>query len=133
MLENNETCLPRKHPLENFEPILRPNRPAPNPPSLPAPSPTTASTVDVSTSSENEISTANMGSSTTSIPPSPFAPPPPSVKRALVLYDFLPEKPEDLALRAGDTVEVLESNGDWWRGRCNGSQGLFPSNYVQIQ
>jgi len=37
-----------------------------------------------------------------------------------------------LSFRAGDAFEVLtETNPDWWTGRHNGKQGLFPSNYVE--
>ncbi|KAJ7454815.1 hypothetical protein FB451DRAFT_1342415 [Mycena latifolia] len=38
----------------------------------------------------------------------------------------------DLSFRAGDTIEIVaETNLDWWTGRHNGRQGLFPSNYVE--
>jgi hypothetical protein len=37
-----------------------------------------------------------------------------------------------LSFRAGDIIEVVaETNADWWTGRFNGRQGLFPSNYVE--
>ncbi|KAJ7220025.1 SH3 domain-containing protein [Mycena pura] len=37
-----------------------------------------------------------------------------------------------LSFRAGDIIEIIaETNADWWSGRCNGRQGLFPSNYVE--
>jgi len=37
-----------------------------------------------------------------------------------------------LSFRAGDVFEVLtETNPDWWTGRHNGKQGLFPSNYIE--
>lgn len=26
---------------------------------------------------------------------------------------------------------IVETNADWWTGRCYGSEGLFPSNYVE--
>ena len=33
---------------------------------------------------------------------------------------------------AGDIIEIIdETNADWWRGRFNGKEGLFPSNYVE--
>lgn len=38
----------------------------------------------------------------------------------------------DLSFRAGDIIELVEeTNSDWWVGRVNGRQGLFPSNYVE--
>ena len=43
-----------------------------------------------------------------------------------------PKEPNDLSFRAGDIVEIVaETNADWWTGRVNGNQGLFPSNYVE--
>ncbi|CDH54194.1 peroxisomal docking factor component pex13 [Lichtheimia corymbifera JMRC:FSU:9682] len=60
---------------------------------------------------------------------------------AIVLYDFVPEDPMEISLRRGDTVEVLSkvdpATGEpssWWHGRLsNGTTGLFPANYVQLQ
>lgn len=38
----------------------------------------------------------------------------------------------DLSFRAGDIIEIVaETNEDWWTGRINGRQGLFPSSYVE--
>ena len=43
-----------------------------------------------------------------------------------------PKEPNDLSFRVGDIIEVVaETNADWWTGRLNGKQGLFPSNYVE--
>jgi LAS seventeen-binding protein 1/2 len=43
-----------------------------------------------------------------------------------------PKEPNDLSFRAGDIIEIVaETNADWWTGRLNGNQGLFPSNYVE--
>jgi LAS seventeen-binding protein 1/2 len=42
------------------------------------------------------------------------------------------KEPNDLSFRAGDIIEIVaETNADWWTGRTNGNQGLFPSNYVE--
>ncbi|KAF7330344.1 SH3-domain-containing protein [Mycena venus] len=38
----------------------------------------------------------------------------------------------DLTFRAGDTIEIVEeTNSDWWTGRLNGREGVFPANYVE--
>ncbi|KAF5386032.1 hypothetical protein D9615_002499 [Tricholomella constricta] len=38
----------------------------------------------------------------------------------------------DLSFHAGDTIDIVdEANADWWMGRHNGKEGLFPSNYVE--
>ncbi|KIM84779.1 hypothetical protein PILCRDRAFT_817576, partial [Piloderma croceum F 1598] len=62
-------------------------------------------------------------------------PPPPrrAVQvRALWNWNEHGENPNDLSFRAGDVIEMItETNADWWTGRRNGKQGLFPSNYVE--
>ncbi|CAB3409363.1 unnamed protein product [Caenorhabditis bovis] len=49
----------------------------------------------------------------------------------VALFDFEAAEPTDLALRVGDKVHVIEKNDDWWKGRCNGKEGIFPATYVQ--
>ncbi|KAJ7178865.1 hypothetical protein C8R43DRAFT_974515, partial [Mycena crocata] len=60
---------------------------------------------------------------------------PPSPVRAKALWGYNEEGQQnsnDLSFRAGDTIEIVaETNADWWTGRYNGRQGLFPSNYVE--
>lgn len=35
-------------------------------------------------------------------------------------------------MHAGDIIEVIvETNAEWWSGRTNGKDGLFPTNYVE--
>ncbi|KAH9974840.1 hypothetical protein BJV74DRAFT_863315 [Russula compacta] len=61
-------------------------------------------------------------------------PPQPSLQRAKALWTYNENgaEPNDLSFRAGDIIEVVaETNTDWWTGRVNGKQGLFPSNYVE--
>lgn len=37
----------------------------------------------------------------------------------------------EISLEAGDVIEVIEKRVDgWWRGRCQGKEGLFPSHFV---
>ncbi|KAF9000640.1 hypothetical protein BDQ17DRAFT_1281814 [Cyathus striatus] len=39
---------------------------------------------------------------------------------------------DDLSFQAGNVIEVLSTmNPDWWTGRYNGREGIFPSNYVE--
>jgi len=59
---------------------------------------------------------------------------PPSMQKAKALwaYNDIGSEPNDLSFRAGDIIEIAaETNEDWWTGRFNGKQGLFPSNYVE--
>lgn len=79
------------------------------------------------------------------VPPKPFgapgrAPPPPpprpsSLPTAIALYDFGGQQPTDLSFNAGDTVSILGNTADegWLKGKCNGREGTFPANYVQMQ
>jgi len=61
----------------------------------------------------------------------------PQKQYGVALYDFVGENPDELTFKAGDTLEILstdESDGGegWWVGRlASGTQGLFPSDYIQ--
>ena len=47
--------------------------------------------------------------------------------------DFEIDQDDELPFNAGDKVEVLKTeDGGWWYGRCNGREGLFPVDYVNI-
>ncbi|KAG9063188.1 hypothetical protein KI688_004789 [Linnemannia hyalina] len=70
-------------------------------------------------------------------------PPPPIPKRigvsggakmAVALYNYDAQQAGDLSFRKDDHIEIIEksnSANDWWTGRLNGKQGVFPGNYVQ--
>ncbi|VDK51295.1 unnamed protein product [Anisakis simplex] len=54
------------------------------------------------------------------------------IEKAVVLYDYDAEKPDELTLRENSVVYVLRKNEDgWYEGVLNGCTGLFPGNYVQ--
>ncbi|KAL7335390.1 Peroxisomal membrane protein PAS20 [Mucor circinelloides] len=65
--------------------------------------------------------------------------PPPELAR--VMHDFVAENPVELTIRRGEMIHVLSkvdpaTGGpcDWWQGRtANGTIGIFPANYVQIE
>ena len=52
------------------------------------------------------------------------------------LYDYFPQKDDELRLVQGRDVEILSKdkrdcgNKNWWMGRSNGQFGIFPSSYV---
>ena len=49
----------------------------------------------------------------------------------IVEFDFIASSPSELSLEAGDIIELIGKRDDgWWRGRCQGKEGLFPSNFV---
>ncbi|KAJ7678550.1 SH3 domain-containing protein [Mycena rosella] len=70
--------------------------------------------------------------------PTPAAPrrgmsasaPAPAVVQARALWPYNEDgrDADDLSFSAGDIIEVVkEENADWWMGRVNGKQALFPS------
>ncbi|KAL5518526.1 HOB1 [Sanghuangporus vaninii] len=70
-------------------------------------------------------------------PPPPLKPKPraePPMQYVVALYDFTAQADGDLEFKTGDRIEVVkrtESTEDWWTGRLNGREGVFPGNYVQ--
>lgn len=51
-----------------------------------------------------------------------------------VLFDFLDPSEDEISLREGEVITVLErDDGGWWRGeKLSGEAGLFPFNYIEI-
>uniref|UniRef100_A0A8C9DQG9 SH3 and cysteine rich domain n=1 Tax=Prolemur simus TaxID=1328070 RepID=A0A8C9DQG9_PROSS len=50
----------------------------------------------------------------------------------VALYKFVPQENEDLEMRPGDIITLLEdSNEDWWKGKIEDRIGFFPANFVQ--
>lgn len=50
-------------------------------------------------------------------------------------YEFVGTEANDLSLKPGMKIEVLEKlNADWWRGQAvdSGTVGIFPSNYIEV-
>lgn len=49
------------------------------------------------------------------------------------LFDFDGKMDDELTLKSGDLVVVLEkSHADWWKGTCKGKVGNFPRTYVNV-
>lgn len=60
------------------------------------------------------------------------APPVPQSEFVEALYNFQAQQDGDLELHVGDKIEVLEKpSAEWFKGKCNGRVGMFPSNYVK--
>ncbi|KAI9221009.1 Peroxin 13, N-terminal region-domain-containing protein [Blastocladiella britannica] len=65
---------------------------------------------------------------------------PANIELVRALHDYVATTPEELSLKRGDVVAVLEKPVDpsgavspWWRGKLEkGPIGFFPSNYVEI-
>lgn len=57
------------------------------------------------------------------------------VARAIALYDFQAVESGDLSFSKGDVITVMqksESSDDWWTGKVNGQEGIFPANFVEV-
>ncbi|CAH0730867.1 unnamed protein product, partial [Brenthis ino] len=48
----------------------------------------------------------------------------------IAAYPYNSSEPGDLVFEAGERIEVLRRDGDWWTGRIGIRTGIFPSNYV---
>ncbi|KAJ8383200.1 hypothetical protein SKAU_G00039780 [Synaphobranchus kaupii] len=101
---------------------------------------TIAPLVDISSSSEPQVmppkTSAPLVDTSSSSEPEKPAPKQPrresSGLQVQVLHDFTPEGPNELGLRAGDMVSMVERvDSDWFRGTCRGSSGIFPVNHVK--
>ncbi|NWU42917.1 SH319 protein, partial [Hylia prasina] len=48
------------------------------------------------------------------------------------LHDFTAETKDDLSFKKGDYIQILEQvDLEWYRGRLNGKEGIFPAVFVQ--
>ncbi|XP_060784799.1 nostrin [Neoarius graeffei] len=55
-----------------------------------------------------------------------------SVGKCKALYDFSSEKKDELNMKEGDLLNILQKdNSGWWYGELNGKRGHFPYNYVE--
>lgn len=53
--------------------------------------------------------------------------------KMVALYSFNKRKENELSLKKGDVVTVLEQNrSGWWKGQINGEIGRFPSNFCRV-
>lgn len=55
--------------------------------------------------------------------------------KVVALYTFKGEQVGDLPFRKGDVITIIKksnSQNDWWTGRVNGQEGIFPANYVEL-
>ena len=53
---------------------------------------------------------------------------------AKVIFGHDAESDDELSLKEGELVEVLDQEDDgWWKGLLNGKVGLFPTNFVKLE
>lgn len=52
---------------------------------------------------------------------------------AKVTFDYDAENDDELTLKEGDIVKVLNQEEEgWWKGELNGKIGVFPANFVEL-
>ncbi|NXC92702.1 STAC protein, partial [Certhia brachydactyla] len=98
-----------------------------------------AGTLDISRKRSNSVftysenGTEHFGEEPKSIhSPGPFYKSTLQMNTYVALYKFVPQENEDLEMRPGDMITLLEdSNEDWWKGRIDDRTGYFPANFVQ--
>jgi hypothetical protein len=51
----------------------------------------------------------------------------------VALYDYDKFNPNDMPLKSGDVIELLNTASiDWWKGSTPTAKGYFPAQYVQV-
>ncbi|KAK6820880.1 myosin I myo5 [Apiospora arundinis] len=97
----------------------------------PVPTPAAAATTTLPSHTRNQNST----SSTARMPPPPpppAAPPAKAKMQAKVLYDFAGQKENELTIKAGDIIEVVQKeNNGWWLAKNASGQAWVPAAYVE--
>ena len=53
-----------------------------------------------------------------------------SKKVYVAKHDFTATREDEVSLRAGDIVDVVDNSGDWWSGSVSGTSGVFPACFV---
>ncbi|ORY57166.1 myosin-5 [Pseudomassariella vexata] len=97
----------------------------------PRPVPTPAT---VTSSIPSHTRNQNSASSTSRMPPPPppAAPPAKAKMQAKVLYDFAGQKENELTVKAGDIIEVVQKeNNGWWLAKNGKGQAWVPAAYVE--
>jgi len=56
-------------------------------------------------------------------------------EHAIALYDYKAQEEGDLTFKKGDIIIVVkksDSTDDWWTGRMDSREGVFPANFVEV-
>ncbi|XP_078357536.1 proto-oncogene vav-like [Oculina patagonica] len=51
---------------------------------------------------------------------------------AKALYPYSARNPKEISIQKHSKILILNKEGDWWKGECDGQVGYFPSNYVEV-
>ncbi|KAI2641055.1 P-loop containing nucleoside triphosphate hydrolase protein [Xylaria nigripes] len=102
----------------------------------PIPSPTSAHAPRSAVGSVQGHTRNKSSTSSVRAPPPPPPPAPPAKPKVMakVLYDFSSTRENELSIRAGDIVEVVQKeNNGWWLAKNSMGQAWVPATYVQEQ
>ncbi|XP_070190712.1 CD2-associated protein-like isoform X6 [Littorina saxatilis] len=58
-----------------------------------------------------------------------------TVERAVVRYSYAAEQPDEISLKEGEVIRILDKHLEdegWWRGEVHGKVGVFPDNFVEL-
>ncbi|KAI0474079.1 P-loop containing nucleoside triphosphate hydrolase protein [Xylariaceae sp. FL0804] len=101
----------------------------------PRPVPTPAAlTNSIPSHTRNQTPTSSAAARAPPPPPPPAAPPAKAKVMAKVLYEFKGQRENELSVRAGDMVEVVQKeNNGWWLAKNASGQAWVPSAYVEEQ
>ncbi|XP_031563071.1 protein vav-like isoform X2 [Actinia tenebrosa] len=50
---------------------------------------------------------------------------------AKALYPYTARNSKEISIQKNSKILILNKDGDWWKGECDGQVGYFPSNYVE--
>ncbi len=57
----------------------------------------------------------------------------PREPHCVALHSFSAEGPNELSISPGDVVLLVGREGDWFKGRVGGKEGIFPSSFVEVK
>ncbi|KAJ3342039.1 Osteoclast-stimulating factor 1 [Gonapodya sp. JEL0774] len=75
-----------------------------------------------------------MSATTESVRANRPAPPRPRRKPSILVvrasYDYTARSDAELSFSEGDTLYIVEKEGEWWKARKDGEEGFVPASYV---
>ncbi|ROT43635.1 hypothetical protein SODALDRAFT_43707 [Sodiomyces alkalinus F11] len=123
---------------QNRKPQPRPVPSTPQPAAVPqavnaaAAAATAATTTTAIPSHTRNSSTTSTSAAARPPPPAPPAPPAKAKMRAKVLYDFDGQRENELSVKAGEVIEIVQKeNNGWWLGKNASGQAWVPAAYVE--
>ncbi|CAK7226748.1 class II myosin [Sporothrix curviconia] len=99
---------------------------------VPVPRPQPAAAASATTSLPSHTRTKSNTSAVRAPPPPPPPPAAPPAMMAKVLYDFAGQKDNEMSIKAGQIIEIIQKeNNGWWLAKINDKQAWVPAAYVE--